>query len=135
MMGDIAAFVQLCKHPVAETYTDADDTYDCAYVELINLVLECTIAEETDCNSACLVHMRPFLQQCGAVMADMIAAVEPPDQSYQQMVGQCDAPTATAIVSPSGQTYVPVCELQCKCHLFRCFRLKMQKEWRIAAEK
>jgi hypothetical protein len=104
MMGDsIASFVQLCEDPSDEVYTDPDDDYTCSYTELINLVLECTVAEEEDCTSTCIVHMRPFLQQCGEVMSDMIAAVEPATQSFQEMVMQCDGATATGdIAAPTG---------------------------------
>lgn len=103
MGATIQTFMDLCAHPTDETYTDVDDEYSCSYAELINLVLECTVAEEHDCSSTCVVHMRPFLQQCGAVMGDMISAMEPAAESFQHMVAQCDN-QPSADVTPTRPT-------------------------------
>ncbi len=100
IMGDaIASFMDLCEHPTDEIYTDADDEYSCSYTELINLALECTVAEQHDCTSTCIVHMRPFLQQCGEVMSDMISTMQPAAESFQHMVAQCDVSSGANPVS------------------------------------
>eukprot|EP01043_Picozoa_sp_COSAG02_P041153 COSAG02_NODE_3389_length_6827_cov_2.578627_4_plen_673_part_00 len=111
IMGDtIASFVNLCEHPTDEIYTDVDDKYSCSYTELINLVLECTVAEEHDCSSTCIVHMRPFLQQCGEVMSGMISSMQPAAESFQHMVAQCDTPAGTSQVSDA-DAHVQTCDI------------------------
>ena len=104
MMGDnIVAFVRLCKEANSAPGVEPSSVFDadtatgvastsltCSYSEMIGIAQQCSVMDEKDCRSGCVVQLSAFLRKCGTLLIDTFPGLQPTVVAFQSMVSECN---------------------------------------------
>lgn len=115
MMGDnIVAFVRLCKEThaaagdespsvfnadaaagvepssVSNSGTTGENSMACSYSQMVSVAQQCSVADEQDCRSGCIMQLNAFLGKCSAMLTGTFPSLQPTVAAFQSMVSRCN---------------------------------------------